>query len=124
MCSRAGPVGEVCRVISMGMVGLRYFTLGSISRQNLLVRVVSICIHVLIRFGRFGGVAALPCTEKQSRGFMEICVEDGKHLVGGSETAFGVPWSPMASDFIFCELHADLCDFFWQHQCARSNSYP
>jgi hypothetical protein len=42
MWSSEGPSGFVWRATSMGMLGLRYFILGSISRQNLLCRIENI----------------------------------------------------------------------------------
>lgn len=47
MRSTEGPSGSMCCVTGMGMAGLRYFILGSISRQNNLFRDVSLSLLIV-----------------------------------------------------------------------------
>jgi hypothetical protein len=68
MCRSEGPSGSLCREMEIGMVGLRYFIRGSISRQNFLVgfSVSRVCGEMVSRIAggvEFRGLESLGCKE-------------------------------------------------------------
>lgn len=124
MWRRAGPSAELWREISMGMLGLRYFIRGSISRQNFLG------LDVSIWFYRVRWLVVCPDNVSMSSSFAVIVEQlllslpSTMPMPTSDKEELSVPCASVSAVDLGVELHTNLRHLLRQDQGAWPASYP
>jgi hypothetical protein len=113
MFSSAGPFGSECRVIDIGIDGLRYFIRGSISRQNFL----SAASSALSLYA--SGLLILRCACRPLSPRI-----DNPGTYQGIVNFLYVPRAPVSAIDVLMKLETDLRHFLGEYKGPWSNPYP